>query len=135
MATEITVDDIVDLRPRCYGCDSNNTRVIHPSAGFNETGKFLIQCGNCGRVRGVRDEHVREMLAQFEPQGADTVYQIEIHYKSEDFHGTVHSAYAFPIRSEAQAEADKLVRRYEHEFGWAAAHLIPLRLVREDSSE
>jgi len=133
---DITIEDIADLRPRCYGCDSNNTRVIHPSAGFNDSGQFLIQCGNCGRVRTVRAEHVREMLAEArgrteDEQDATVYFQVSIHYRSHDYQGFVHSTYLFEERAKAQQEADTLVDRYEIKFGWASAQVLPVRLVKD----
>ena len=87
--TNITIENIADMRPRCYGCDSNNTRMIHPQAGFNDAGQFLIQCGNCGRVRSVREEHVREMLTEIEghtpEEEAQVFYQVVLTYRSDDY--------------------------------------------------
>mgnify|MGYP001614029056 CR=1 FL=1 len=133
-ADDITIQDIQDLRPACYGCTSSNTRVIHPSAGFNDSGKFIIQCGQCGRVRTVREEHMREMLsaASGRPAGEEDVtvyYQVAIYYRSEDYQGSVHATYVFADRHRAQQEADTLVERYEKQFGWASAYVVPIRLA------
>jgi len=133
-ADDITIQDIQDLRPACYGCTSTNTRMIHPSAGFNDSGKFIIQCGQCGRVRTVRDEHVREMLSATSGHAAagedvTVYYQVAIYYRSDDYQGAVHSTYVFTDRHRAQQEADTLVERYEKQFGWATAHVIPVRVA------
>lgn len=137
MPASITIEDIADLHPQCFGCSSANTRMIHPDAGWNDSGGFLIQCGNCGRVRTLQEDHVRELLTDASGRSDDEVdeskilYQVCLNYRSNDYVGTVHATYLFPERHRAQQEADTLVERYEKQFGWASAHVSPVRVVED----